>query len=843
MSVEMPTDGEFLHRLRRSSSAFADGQRARRLVTGKLDETAMRALEQLAAEADAVPAAALAAVVAVLFFRYTGTPTLSVEVEDHDAVRVAVADFVLALAPDDTPRDIVKRCCGRTPLRVDDAASSSARPHPDLRVLYRGGPRLVDDVAAEAGIVISFLHSDASLSVAMSYCVGDVADGLARRIPRHLRALMESFVARPNGPISWLRYLPLDELAYVIRALSAGPRRAYPRMTPAALFDGWALREPASVAVVARGGAMSYGELRARSLSISHFLLAHGVRRGVRVGVLLERSAEWVAAILGILRAGAVYVPLSSANPLPRNRYICASGGVKHLITDSPSAAADYGDLVALQDVSQIAPPATDVPCLPEIAMDDDAYLIFTSGSTGVPKGARISHAALTNYVFGALETFDTAGSRPIGLQFSEPSFDASIGEVFYSLCHGGTLVIQQKAALASIAEYVTTIERDRPSIISPPTTFWHEWRDLIDRDKSHVPDCVRTIAIGGENADPLKFATRGLPSGMRLFNCYGPTEATVVSTAYPCSDESGESLVRIPIGRPLPNVEVYVLDDDLAPVAAEVVGEICVTGEGLSSGYVNLADANARSFVQIAIPELDCRRDVYRTGDLGYFREDGNIVFVGRRDDQIKIQGIRVELQEIEVHLNAHPLVKRGVVVSRPRPRKEPVVTAFLEVRWEAVARPAEAISRIDAELRARLPSYMIPRRYRIVDTFPLNASGKIDRRRLAENEPDDVATALRSDTHPIERALLEMWNAQNRDASLSSPEVDLRELGVNSLRLSLFFVEAMLRFGVSGSQDVLADVRTLHDLAEALRSHEAKGRVATEPDNSAQASGSEAK
>lgn len=308
-----------------------------------------------------------------------------------------------------------------------------------------------------------------------------------------------------------------------------------------------------------------------RSERVARGLLASGLHPGSPVGVLLERSTTWIVTILGILRAGMVYVPLTPRNPPARNEYILADCAVSLVLSDAAhrhhlpqrsDLIADLADLTARARSYRAALPTIDPHC--------DAYVIYTSGSTGLPKGVRITHAALCNYILAAKETFCPDLETPRTVQFSESSFDASMLEIFLGICHGGSSFIYARPEVLPIADFAAKLEHHDINLISPPTIFWHEWMAQITAGRSRAPGCVKVAVIGGEAAIPDYFCTAPLGPAFRLFNAYGPTEATVDAAAYRCDADVRDGCC-VPVGHPLPNVRLYVLDDRNALLAKSV--------------------------------------------------------------------------------------------------------------------------------------------------------------------------------------------------------------------------------------------------------------------------------
>ena len=474
------------------------------------------------------------------------------------------------------------------------------------------------------------------------------------------------------------------------------------------LFAGRARRRPAAPAVVQGERTLTYAELDALSNGLALELTAQGVTPGATVGVCVARSPELVVALLAVLKCGAAYLPFDASWPDERLYGLFDDAGCRWVVSDLPLAARLGGRRLIPVGA---APPSAAGPAV-EVTADAIAYINFTSGSTGRPKGVPIRHRGITRLVFGARYAELGAGSRL--LQLAPVTFDAATFEIWGALLHGGTCVLYPDPHLR--LSKLGRVLRDQGVTVLFLTTA------LFNTVIGEAPDAldgVRTVLTGGEicSVRHLRQALDRYGPG-RLVHVYGPTESTTFATYHPI-DAIPQGATTLPIGRPLQNTRLYVVDgDDLC--GPGVSGEIWLAGDGLATGYLGRPELTADRFVERVIcgePER-----LYRTGDFGFLRPDGELVFQGRRDDQVKINGFRIELGEIAHHLDLHPAVTACYVTVGAAGDR--AVWAFA-VTDDASVTPTS----LREHLRARLPGYMVPSRIHLCETLPLTATGKVDR------------------------------------------------------------------------------------------------------------------
>jgi natural product biosynthesis luciferase-like monooxygenase protein/amino acid adenylation domain-containing protein len=534
--------------------------------------------------------------------------------------------------------------------------------------------------------------------------------GSVARLSTHLENLLGAVLREPDRALA---ELPLAAAAERHQVLYEWSRAAEPPGAPElfqTLFEAQVTRSRQQLALVdaASGESLTYGELNAAANRLAWSLRGLGIGPEARVGLAIERSAAMIVAMLAVLKAGGAYVPIDPDDPAERREAIRRAAGLALCLDAADAARLAVGS------------PADPRPgALPQ----STAYVVFTSGSTGRPKGVAVSHAALAWYARQGARAYGFGAEERV-LQLSSLSFDTSVEEIFCAFAHGARLVLRDREAAASIAELYRLCERQGITSLHPPTAFWHE----MAAEPLPAPGCLRRVVIGGEAALAARVAAwQGRYAGKpQLFNSYGPSEATVVAAVAELPAAAGAAGAGVAMGRPIPGVEVYLLDDRLCPVPPGVPGELYLGGAGVARGYLGQSDETARRFVPHPFASRAGAR-LYRTGDLARFRPDGALVFRGRLDAQVKIRGFRIEPQEVEAALAVLPGVRQSAVVAQESPTGVRLLIAF------AALAPGAPPADLLAALGARLPGYLVPSRVVLLEALPLLPGGKIDRRALA--------------------------------------------------------------------------------------------------------------
>ncbi|MET7639867.1 amino acid adenylation domain-containing protein [Streptomyces sp. NPDC005438] len=540
-------------------------------------------------------------------------------------------------------------------------------------------------------------------------------------------------------------------------------------------LDAVATRSPERTALVAGPERVSYGELRRRADALAVRLTDRGVGREDRVAVHLERSVDLVVAMVGVLRAGAVCVPVAPEYPPERTTFLLGDSQAVAVVTERPGPTFHDVPVVPVNGEPAERDPARGVP----VPGDAAAYVIYTSGSTGRPKGVVVTHANALGLVQG--QDYVRFGPEETFLQLSPVSFDASAFEIWGALAHGARLVLPGSTYRA-IEDLPQIIREHRVTTLFLTPALFHE----LVQSKVEVLDGVRQVVVGGDVLSPshsarfLRHTARQDPPAV-LVNGYGPTETTTFATTHTVTlQDTTED--RLPIGRPLKGVRAYVLDEVLRPVPTGERGQLYLAGRGVTRGYAHHPGLTASAFVPDPWAEAPGDR-MYRTGDLARVRPDGALEYLGRVDDQVKVRGFRVEPGEVEAALSALPRVRQAAVVAREDPEGGKQLVAFVVPHQGGDADATE----VRAKLAERLPAYLVPSRVVFADALALTPSGKVDRRALAEPgaEPSRPDTPTADPHDPVghnQTVLAQVW-AEVLGVEHVGPDDDFFALGGDSM------------------------------------------------------------
>jgi len=489
------------------------------------------------------------------------------------------------------------------------------------------------------------------------------------RMIGHFQTLLKGIVADPERCLSELPILTETERHQILVEWNDTEADYSKNTCIHELFEVQVERTPDAVAVVFEGKQMTYRELNRQANQLAHYLRKLGVGPEVLVAICMERSLEMLVGLLGILKSGAAYVPMDPANPTKRLAFMLEDTCASVLVTQQQllKKFSDHkAHTVCLDtDWDQIAGESDENPCR-GVTAENLAYVIYTSGSTGIPKGVLISHQALVNRCTTTVESYNLESHDRV-LQFASICFDVALEEIFPSLLSGATIVLRPEQVSMSFEALSTLLEKEKLTILNLPTAYWHEWVSELSRSNIQLPSTLRLVVVGTEQASVERLATWQtlVNDHVRWINAYGPTEATITATMYePQMYREHQEVNSVPIGRPINNTRVYLLDPHLQPVPVGVPGELCIGGTSLARGYLNRPELTAGKFIANPFSDEPGAR-LYKTGDLARYLPDGNIEFLGRLDYQVKIRGFRIELGEIGSRLKQHDLIHDAVVIA----------------------------------------------------------------------------------------------------------------------------------------------------------------------------------
>ncbi|KAG0042710.1 hypothetical protein BGZ83_000149 [Gryganskiella cystojenkinii] len=596
----------------------------------------------------------------------------------------------------------------------------------------------VDDFGSRLGVTAQVLQPyDPS-----SFC------GYMQQALQNLASALEN---NPETPVQSLGVLPAEEYDMIVHSWNNTETPFPIDRCIHQLFEEQVRKAPEAIAVVHDDHSMTYSALNNRANSLARTLVDFGVLPGDNVAILLERSFKLIVAQLAILKVGGAYVPIDAKAPVERQTYIATDSGAKLLITDEntdvlPHIQTPLLRLSGAQDNIENEQDTVEISVYSSASSLDAAYIMYTSGSTGIPKGVVVSHRGIVRLVVNS-------GYADIGLEdrvafVANIAFDASTFDVWLALLNGARIVIIDNDTYLDAYLLEAALDRHQITALLLTMALFHQYAFTIGNALSKL----KYLICGGEQGLIEVFSEVLRHGGpVRLINAYGPTESTVIATTYNVTGGNNVS-DRLPIGRPIGNTQVYVLDKYCNPVPIGVVGELYIGGPGVAIGYLNRPDPTAERFIPDPFRNVPGAR-MYRTGDLVRYLPDGNIVFMGRNDDQVKIRGFRIELGEIEARFAEHPQVREVIVLAIGESDKRLIAYVVADL-------DEQLANTLREHLAAALPEYMIPSAFVRLDVFPLTNNGKVDRRALPE--PDSASFAARDYEVPqgdLEVTLASIW------------------------------------------------------------------------------------
>jgi polyketide synthase PksJ len=705
---------------------------------------------------------------------------------------------------------------------LDGYRSTGALAYPVAVEIYEFGPRIA--------IKLEYADSYATTLAGMS---------------RHMKTLLGRLVEAPDVPIASSMMLPTSERDQLLGEWSCPPHSEREPDSVVTLFERQAARTPDATAVLCGERALTYTELNGRANALARCLRTRGVGAETLVGICLERSADMLVAILGILKAGGAFVPLDPDYPRDRLASMQEAARLRLLVSQ-----ASLLDELPAQDLDVVLVDGPEVTGFANENLDvsiherSAAYVIFTSGSTGTPNPVVVAHRSLSHYARHAAEQFEIdAGDRV--LQFASISFDTAAEEIFPSLLRGAALVVRTDDMVRSVDTLLHACRDAGITVLDLPTSFWHEITSELGAEHVQLPDELRLVIIGGEaaRADCLEAWQQHVGAHVRLWNTYGPTEATIVATSCelaidvprtpeteaPSNGSNGSASVvhkargSVSIGAPIGGARVYVLDRHMEPLPLGAIGELYIGGVGLARGYMDRPALSAERFVPDPFSDEPGTR-IYRSGDLCRWLPGGQLEYCGRRDHQVKLRGFRIELGEIEAVLGEHGALDQVAVVLRKDEPDQERLVAYATGRKNA---PDPDVAELRRFLKERLPVHMVPSAVMLLDSFPLTVNGKIDRatlpapdgRRLAEQ----VFVAPRTET---EQRIAGLWRETLQVQKVGIHD-NFFDLGGHSLLVVKLHARLREEFASDVSVLDLFRFPTVAALAEQLQGEEVAPRT----------------
>ncbi|HEU0013606.1 MAG TPA: amino acid adenylation domain-containing protein, partial [Longimicrobium sp.] len=702
----------------------------------------------------------------------------------------------------------VDRGLGTTPVFQATFALQTAHPGelrlPGVRV---GWPELAHRIA-KFDVSLDLEPRDGGLGGRLEYATDRFSAATAGALARHYAALLAAVTADPDARVADAELLGPDERARLAEwqrprlPLPQGPGLLH------AAFEARAAAAPDAVAVVQGGWALTYRELDERAGRLAARLRAAGVAPETRVAVLLDRSPEAVAALLGVLKAGGVYVPLEPGHPAERLAWILDDCAAEVLVVRGavpPPLAGFRGRVVAVEGDALALAPEPLLGAGDAVHPAHLAYVVYTSGSTGRPKGVAVQHVEAAAHCRAAAAEYGLGPGDRV-LQFASPGFDVALEQVLAPLSAGARIVLRGEE-VPSGAELARLVREQGLTLVNLPTAYWHALAGEADAQAA-VAAHARLVLVGAEAMSP-EAARRWMASparAVRLLNGYGPTETIVTSTAAPVPPELPADCPRVPIGRPLPGRTAYVLDAELRPCPVGVPGELCVGGL-LARGYLGNPAATARAFVPDPFAAAPGAR-MYRTGDRARWLPSGELEFLGRLDAQVKVRGFRVEPGEIEAVLRAHPAVRDAAVAAHPGPDG-----ARLAAYW---------VGDVDAAAlrewaRARLPEHMVPCAWVALEALPHTPNGKVDVRALPAPPPPRADASAAAPRTPTEQRVAAVFR-ELLGGPAPGRQDNFFEVGGHSLLATRLVSRVRDAFGVELPVRAVFESSTVAALAERI-------------------------
>ncbi|QQF62273.1 surfactin non-ribosomal peptide synthetase SrfAC [Bacillus mojavensis] len=631
------------------------------------------------------------------------------------------------------------------------------------------------------------------------------------RLKSQLLTAIQQLIQHPDQPVSTIDFIDEKEKEYLLNGVNPAPQTCEPKPLTDWFKEAVDVN-PSAPALTFAGRTLSYHELDEETNRLARRLQKQGAGKGSVVALYTKRSLELVIGILGVLKAGAAYVPVDPKLPDDRISYMLTDSGAACLLThqemkEQANQLPFTGQTLIIDDPIRFEEEASD----PEtaIAPDDAAYIMYTSGTTGKPKGNITTHANIQGLVKHV--DYMTFSEKDTFLSVSNYAFDAFTFDFYASILNGARLIIADENTLLDTDRLTSLIRQENVSVMFATTALFNL---LTDAGEDWLKG-LRCVLFGGERASVphVRKALRIMGPG-KLINCYGPTEGTVFATAH-VVHEIPESISSLPIGKPISNASIYILNESnqLQPFGA--VGELCISGMGVSKGYVNRDELTKQKFTANPFKPGET---LYRTGDLARWLPDGTIEYAGRIDDQVKIRGHRIELEEIEKQLQEYPGVKDAVVVVDRRESGDASINAYLVNRTQLSA------GDVKAHLKKQLPAYMVPQTFTFLDELPLTTNGKVNKRLLPKPEQDQISQEWIGPRNETEETIAQIWSEILGRKQVSIHD-DFFELGGHSLKAMTAASRIKKELGIDLPVKLLFEAPTIAGISAYLKNGGSEG------------------
>jgi amino acid adenylation domain-containing protein/non-ribosomal peptide synthase protein (TIGR01720 family) len=635
----------------------------------------------------------------------------------------------------------------------------------------------------------------------VEYSTDLYSNSTIHRMVEHFTTLLTSIINNPNERIGRLKLISAEEEIQIANFNSS--INPFPEINVVSLFEQQAMKGPHSIALILEEAELTYAKLDEHSNQLAHYLISRGVKSEVLVPICLERSLEMIIGILGILKAGGTYVPIDPEYPQERIKYIIEDTAATLVVGSAASSSKiKFNSQIKLVELDGVDHKAIDNQSKSRLQLafkpDSPAYVIYTSGSTGKPKGVIVEHASVSNLIQAQTKYFNITEEERI-LQFSNYAFDASVEQIFLALCNGAKLILFKEGLQLDIERFENYLNQKEVSHLHATPLF-------LEQLKNHNFENLKRVIAGGDVCKK-ELASRW-KDALSFYNEYGPTETTVTAIEY-LEDGSSSMNNQVPIGKPLPNTLVYIVDGQQNLVPQGIFGELYIGGLQVAKGYLNMPEKTKEKFIDN--PFITGKGRLYKTGDYGRWLPDGNIEYLGRKDNQVKIRGYRIELGEIESIVQQSGLISQNLVLARKDKQGNKRLVGYV------VAPGKFEKLELTEYLLERLPSYMVPSLWVELSSVPLNSNGKVDYKALPEPELSESQTSkFNAPRNPVETELVGIWK-DLLDAQQISIEDNFFELGGDSI-LTIQVVSRMRRLGYEVQPKDLFIFQTIAGLSAAI-------------------------